>query len=629
MKQQLYIEKVKLLQQFATAYYQHDNPLISDEEYDRLYREVKEIEKNNPQWVLQNSPTQKVGFEVIESFSKAKHHKKMWSLEDVFDNNELQDWLKRASKVGHIEYFVCEPKFDGASLNLIYENGKLKQAITRGDGEIGEDVTHNALTIQSIPLEINEKNTIEIRGEIVIKKSDFEQINQERAKNNQTLFANPRNAAAGSLRQLDANITAKRKLIFYPWGVGECNIKEDSIYKLMQTIYHLGFNAPPLARRCKNIDEIQQVYNEMLSLRDKYEIMLDGMAIKVDSIILQNSLGYTVKNPRWGCAYKFPAIEKTTIIQDIVLQVGRTGVVTPVAVVEPVDIEGAIIERATLHNFDEIKRKDIKIGDKVIIIRSGDVIPKITKVITQVRDGSEKEISKPLFCPKCGSELLQEETLIKCQNLSCPARVVNSIIHFASKKCLNIDGLGKKIVQLFYEKEIIKDIEDLFFLEKEKILKLEGFKEKKAQNIIDSIQAIRHNTPCFKFVNALGIEHIGEVASKKLCLAFGLDFIQANSEELIKIDGFGKEMIESVLEFIRVNKTKINHLISLIKPTQDMIQKETNAVISGKTFVITGTLSKPREYFKTLLEKYSAKISSSISKKTDFLLAGENAGSKL
>ena len=628
MQKEEYLKKVEELKKYAKAYYKEDNPLISDEEYDRLYREIKEIEKNHPNWVVDDSPTNRVGYEIISSFNKAKHLKRMWSLEDIFDKNELLGWIKRANKIGEINSFVCEPKFDGASLNLVYENQRLKIAITRGDGEVGEDVTHNALTISSIPHTIKEKGLIEIRGEVVIKKEDFEKINEERLKNKQSLFANPRNAAAGSLRQLDANITAKRKLIFYPWGVGENSIKTNSYYELMQKIYSFGFNKPPLIKKAKNSDEIQAIYKKMIKLRDSFDIMLDGMVIKVDQISLQEMLGYTVKNPRWACAYKFPAIEKTTTIKDIILQVGRTGVITPVALLEPVNIEGAVIERTTLHNFDEIARKDIRIGDRVIIIRSGDVIPKIIKVLEHFRTGNEKKIDRIKLCPECGSELLDEGALIKCQNLNCPARVVNSIIHFASKKCLNIDGLGEKIVELFFKKKLINSIEDLFFLDKEKMLMLEGFKEKKAMNILNSIQEAKH-PPCYRFVNALGIEHIGEVASKSLCKKFGLKFVEANFDELIDIDGFGNEMAQSVLEFVRVNKDKVLRLIDIIEPISDIKIVQQNSTISGKTFVITGTLSKPRDEFKELLERYNAKVSSSISKKTDYLLAGENGGSKL
>lgn len=628
MIEEEYKNKISLLKKYAKAYYQDDSPLITDEEYDLLYREVKEIENNHPELIDEESPTQRIGGEIIGAFEKAKHIERMWSLEDVFNNDELKAWIERANKQGKVEAFVCEPKFDGASLNLIYENGALKQAITRGDGETGEDVTHNVKTISSIPLVISEKSTIEIRGEVVIAKHDFEKINEERLKNGEQLFANPRNASAGSLRQLDSSITAKRKLAFYPWGIGHHTLNIKSNYEIMQYIYSLGFNHPPHVVLCKNINEVEKAYIEIKQMREIIPMMLDGMVIKVDSMPLQKELGFTVKNPRWASAYKFPAVEKSTKIKNIILQVGRTGVVTPVAIVEPVNIEGVVVERATLHNFDEIERKDIRINDKVIIIRSGDVIPKIIKVLEDFREKTTTKPVRPTHCPECKSELLDEGALIKCQNLSCPARVVNSIIHFASKKCMNIDGLGDKIVESFYNQKIINSIEDLYTLNKSVLLSLEGFKEKKAQNILDSIESSK-NCECHRFVNALGIEHIGEVASKKICEKFGNDFLNASYDELIEIDGFGIEMANSVLEFSRVNSQKVKKLTEIINPKAIIKTINKESQINGKTFVITGTLSRPRDEYKEILESNGAKVTNSISKKTDFLLAGTEAGSKL
>jgi len=628
MNYEEYKEKVKLLNKLSYYYYVLDDPQASDEEYDRLYREVVEYEKNHPDKVLKESPTNRVGDVLLEGFKKAKHISRMWSMEDVFNKQELIEWVERIQKSFDEVSFVCEPKFDGASLNLIYENGFLKQAITRGDGVVGEDVTSNAKTIFSIPLKIEYKELIEIRGEVVIKKDDFEKINEQRAKDGENLFANPRNAAAGSLRQLDPKITAKRKLYFYPWGIGENSLDFSLHSKKMEFIYELGFLKPPFSKKCKDVECIERAYEDATNLRDSFPIMLDGMVVKVDEVSKQESLGYTQKYPRWMCAYKFPALEKTTTILDIIPQVGRTGVVTPVAIVEPVNIEGAVVERATLHNYDEIDRKDIKIGDRVIIIRSGDVIPKIIKVLKSYRDGDEKEVKRPSNCPECGSELLQEDILIKCQNLSCPARVVNSIIYFASKQCLNIDGLGKKIVEQLYHAGLVKSVLDIFSLTKEELLKLEGFKDKKAQNLIDAINSVK-GVECWRFVNSLGIEHIGEVASKKLCEKFGVELENLSKEELLQIDGFGEEMAESVLEFFRVNKELVFKLKEILQPKVPEKKQIKESRFSGKTVVITGTLSKPRDEFKAILESLGAKVTNSVSKKTDFLLYGENAGSKL
>ena len=623
-----YLQKTELLKRYAKAYYVHDNPEVTDEEYDRLYHELLDAEAVHPDWIDPDSPTRRVGGEVIDAFNKAKHLERMWSLEDLFNTAELEAWVERANKQGRVEAFVCEPKFDGASLNLIYEAGRLKQAITRGDGETGEDVTHNVRTIGSIPMMIEEKSLIEIRGEVVIAKEDFEAINDERAANGEQLFANPRNAAAGSLRQLDSTVTAKRKLTFYPWGIGHNETGYKSNFELMEYVYSLGFKHPPHVVRCKDVAEIEQAYEEIKAMRDSISMMLDGMVIKVDSIPLQKELGFTVKNPRWASAYKFPAVEKSTTIRDIVLQVGRTGVVTPVANVEPVNIEGGVVERATLHNFDEIERKDIRIGDKVIIIRSGDVIPKIIKVQESFRTGNEIKPERPTECPECHSELLDEGALIKCQNLACPARVVNAVIHFASKKCLNIDGLGDKIVETFYKEGMVTDLEDLFHLDAERMLALEGFKEKKVQNLLDAIEKSK-GVDCWRFINGLGIEHIGEVASKKLCEAFGLAFVDADHDALLALEGFGSEMAESVLEFSRVNRERIARLAERVQPTVAVKEVNHDSAIAGKTFVITGTLSRPRDEFKSLIEANGGKVTGSVSKKTDYLLAGEEAGSKL
>ena len=627
MEKEQYIKNVEKLITWAKAYYVFDEPLASDEEYDKLARECLEFEKSNPSLAHPNSPNKRVGGYVLDSFSKASHLSRMWSQEDVFNTKELEDWIKRASKMEtNLEFFI-QPKFDGASLNLIYENGLLKQAITRGDGTIGEDVTNNVLTIHSIPLKISEKSLIEIRGEVVIRKNDFEAINQERSKNNEPTFANPRNAAAGSLRQLDSKITAKRKLYFTAWGVGQNNLNFEKTSELMDYIFSLGFEKTPMQEICKDVIEIENIYNKMVEKRDHFSMILDGMVVKINSINTQNSMGYTQKFPRWSCAYKFPAIEKTTQLKDIILQVGRTGVVTPVAVVKPVEIEGAIVERATLHNFDEIQRLDLKINDEIIIIRSGDVIPKITKVLKDRRTGDEKEIIKPTHCPDCKSELLVEDIIIKCQNLDCPSRVVNSIIYFASKNCLNIDGLGDKIVELLVKEKKIYDILDLYSLKYEDLENLEGFKEKKINNLLNAIENSK-NSELYRIITALGIEHIGEVASKAICNKFGLSLVDITYEDLISIDGIGEQMANSFLEFFRVNKNIVLRLFDILNPKVTIKEEAKENPFKSKTVVITGTMSKSRDEIKLFLENLGAKVSSSVSKKTDFVIYGEDAGSK-
>ena len=647
-----YKKAVETLKKWSYYYYVLDNPLVTDEEYDKLYKEVENYEKAHPDEIDPTSPTQRVGDVVLDEFKKAKHLTRMWSMEDVFSKEEFNDWVNRVKKLSNNEFtFYIEPKFDGASLNLVYENGKLIRAETRGDGEIGEDVTLNAKTIPSIPLEIDHKELIEIRGEVLMSKKDFEKLNEERIKKGESTFANPRNAAAGSLRQLDPKITAKRHLVFYPWGVGypiemlntdeisleqyrndrEKYINKFKTYKnLMDYIYSLGFKEPPKRGECdyENLDCVYKKYEDFVKIRDEIPVMLDGMVVKINELDLLENFGYTTKYPRWMVAFKFPAVEKESIIKDVVVQVGRTGVLTPVAVLEPVEIGGVIVERATLHNFDEIERLDIRIGDHVIVIRSGDVIPKITKVLYYKRKGNEKPIPRPTHCPVCHSEVLDEGALIKCQNLSCPARIVNTIIYFASKNCLDIEGLGESVAKLLYEKGLVKDVTDLFKLKVEDLEKLPGFARKKAENLINAIKNTK-GIECWRFVNALGIEHIGEVASKKICEKFGVDFYKHDPREFYQIDGFGPEMVKSIEEFVRVNKERIEKLIKYIEPKNPEKKEVKNSPFLDARIVLTGTMKKPREEIKELLENLGAHVSNSVSKKTTYVIVGEDPGSKL
>ncbi len=623
-----YKEAVDRVKKWAKAYYVDDNPIATDEEYDKLYHNVLAYEREHKSEIIFDSPTQRVGGIVRDEFSKAKHIKRMWSMEDVFNNRELEEWTNRVDKnVGDVNLF-CEPKFDGASMNLLYENGKLIRAITRGDGVIGEDVTENVKTIRSIPLTIDHKEEIEIRGEVVIRKNDFEEINKERVKSGDTVFANPRNAAAGSLRQLDSSVTAKRRLIFYPWGLGENNLDYNLLSQKMEYIYNLGFLKPPYSKRCIDIKEIEEFYEFLNQKRDEISVMMDGMVVKVDETDKQEQLGYTVKYPKWMCAYKFPAMEKVTQVLDVTIQVGRTGVLTPVAEVEPVNLDGAVVSRATLHNYDEIDRKGLMLNDSVIIIRSGDVIPKITKVLTDRRDGREKEISRPTHCPECKSLVLDEGTLIKCQNLECPARVINSIIHFAKKGSMNIDGLGSKIVEQLVNEDIIKNVLDLYKLEADELKSLDGFKEKKINNLLNAISASK-NSPLERLINALGVEHIGEVASRSIAQKFGLELINITKEKLTEIDGIGEEMAASYIEFIDVNRDLVTKIIEIIEPVVTKQSEAKDNHFKGKTVVLTGTMSQSRGEIKKELESLGAKVTNSVSKKTDFVIYGEEAGSKL
>ena len=623
MSENEYLEKVLLANEWMRAYYESDEPKASDEEYDKLIRELKAFETAYPKLISKDSPTQKIAPTIQSEFHKIKHHAKMWSMEDVFDENELKAWAKRAKSE---QDFFVEPKFDGASLNLIYDKGKLISGATRGDGEIGEDITLNVLEITSIPKSINYNEKIEIRGEVVILKDDFEKINEKRALQGQSLFANPRNAASGSLRQLDTHITKERNLMFYPWGVGENSLSLKKHSEIMDFVRSLGFLKDDFVHICKDLDEVVFSYNELLAQRENKAMMMDGMVVRVNDLALCDELGYTVKFPKFMAAFKFPALEKTTRLLGVNLQVGRSGVVTPVAVLEAVDLDGVKVRSASLHNFDEIARLDVKIGDMVSVIRSGDVIPKITKVYTERREGLEQIISRPTLCPVCQSELLDEGALIKCQNLNCEARLVGSIIYFVSKKCLDIDGLGENIVQFLFKKQKIKSVEDIFFLKYDDFVGLEGFKDKKINNLLNAINNAK-KTQLYRFINALGIEHIGEVAAKKIAQSFGKEWIEKNESDFLALDGFGEEMVRALLEFLRVNKERIKHFYEIFEFESQSVTQE--SVISGKSFVITGTLSKPREEFVALIEGLGARASSSVSAKTNYVLYGKEAGTKL
>lgn len=662
MTNEQYLQKVALLKKMAYHYYTLDSPIASDEEYDNLYAEIIAYESANPTQISPDSPTQKVGDEILTKFEKSTHIERMWSLEDIFNKDELVEWVKRIHKnINALEnpllsqkatnlIFMCDAKFDGASMNLLYENGALVSAATRGDGSVGEQVLHNARAIESIPQNIAYKGKIEIRGEIVIAKADFEALNESRLQNGESVFANPRNAAAGSLRNLDARITRSRKLTFIPWGFGfidsnfsslrgdsmnrQSNPKDstqnESFFANLSAIKSLGFKDSLLSKICANIDEIEAFYNHLIAMRDKYPIMLDGMVVRIDDLSLQNALGFTIKNPRFAIAYKFPALEKTTQILAVSFQVGRSGVITPVAELESVNIEGANITRATLHNFDEIAKKDIRIGDKVLIIRSGDVIPKIIKPIIERRNGSEIVIEKPRFCPVCGSELLVEDILIKCQNLICKARVMNSIIHFCSKKAMNIIGMGDKIVEFLFENGLISNILDIYAMKSADLEGREGFGAKKIDNLLSAIEGSK-NAPLWNLLNALGIEHIGEGSSKKLASVLGERIFSANREELLAIDGIGEEMAESIVLFMQTNAEFIAKLREIIKPQMPKRGESSadSSILSGEIIALTGTMSKSRDEIALLLESMGAKITNSVSKKTTMVVYGENAGSKL
>jgi len=619
-----YLQKVALADSWMRAYYEKDSPLASDEEYDALIRELRVFEQKNPSAISALSPTQKIAPSIQSEFHKIKHLAKMWSMEDVFNEQELRAWAKRAKCE---QNFFIEPKFDGASLNLVYENGELISGATRGDGEEGEDITLNVKAIENIPQNIPYKGKIEIRGEVVLLKADFELLNEKRKSLNQIPFANPRNAASGSLRQLDVRITKERNLKFYPWGVGHNDLSFMKHSEIMNFVRNLGFLKDDFIKICKDLDEVLLSYKELLTLRESKPMMMDGMVVRIDDLALAKELGYTVKFPKFMAAFKFPALEKTSRLLGVNLQVGRSGVVTPVAVLEPVNLDGVVVRSATLHNFDEIARLGVMINDYVSVIRSGDVIPKITNVFKERRQGLEVPIARAKFCPVCKSELLDEGAMIKCQNLDCEARLVNSIIHFVSKKCMNIDGLGENIVELLYKNGKISSVESIFHLKFSDFENLEGFKERKITKLLNAIENAK-TCELFRFITALGIEHIGEVGAKKLALSFGKEWHKQSFETYENLEGFGKEMAKSLIEFTKVNALRIDEFYNLLDINFNTRQNKTSSIL-GKSFVITGTLWRPRDEIKAFLENLGAKISSSVSKKTDFVLFGKEAGSKL
>ena len=620
-----YRSAVDTLNAWARAYYTDDRPIASDEEYDELYSQAEKFEEQNPELALPYSPTRRIGGAISEGFSKLAHSAQMWSMEDIFDDADLLAWLARGEKGG--AQFYVEPKFDGASLNLTYEGGVLISAATRGDGLIGEDVTQNARAIKSVPLQIPYAQRIEIRGETLIAKSDFDALNDERAANGESLFSNPRNAAAGSLRQLDSAIVAKRKLKFIPWGVGEHSLNFALHSQIMEFVRSLGFLRDEFCRICKSVSEIRAAYEALHSMRASKDLMLDGMVIRVNELSKCAQMGYTVKFPRFMVAYKFPAVEKVTRLREINLQVGRTGAVTPVAVVDSVNIDGANVSNATLHNFDEIARLELMKNDFVGIIRSGDVIPKITSVYKQRRDGTQSEISRPDRCPVCGEKLLDEGALIKCQNLDCKARVIGSLIYFCSKKCMNIEGLSDATITQLFESGKISKIGDIYALGAQDLAGLEGFADKKISNLLGAINASK-NAPLERFIASLGIEHIGEVAARKIAAAFGQDWLDASEDEILRLEGFGEAMARSLAEFCKINREKILNLSEIITPRAPEMQTAKSA-FTGRSVVITGTLSRPRDEFKARLLAMGAKVQGSVSAKTDFVLAGAEAGSKL
>ncbi|MBQ2966907.1 MAG: NAD-dependent DNA ligase LigA [Clostridia bacterium] len=628
---------VEELNEHARRYYVEDNPTISDYEYDMLYRELEALEAENPDLILPFSPTQRVGDHVLSEFEKVTHSVQMQSLNDVFDFNEFREFDQRVSDALNNSYeYVTELKIDGLSVSLEYENGVFKRGSTRGDGIVGEDITQNLKTITSIPMKLNQPLNIEVRGEVFMPKSEFLRLNTEREEMGESLFANPRNAAAGSLRQLDSRITASRKLDIFVFNIQQ--IEDVQLTEHMQSLKfleELGFKINPLSKVCHNGDEVVACIEYFGKIRTELPYDIDGAVVKINNFAQREELGETVKAPKWAVAYKYPPEQKETVVEDIVVQVGRTGVLTPAANLKPVFIAGSTVSRATLHNIDFITDKDIRIGDTVVIQKAGDIIPEVVRVLPEKRNGTERIFFMPETCPVCGGKAVREEgeAAVRCTGLECPAQLVRTIEHFASRDAMNIDGLGPAIVQQLVENKLIKSVSDLYSLSFEDVVQLEGFADISANNLLKAIDASKHND-LFKLLFGFGIRHIGLKASKVLALTFrNLDaLLHAEYEDLVSIDDIGDVMARSLLTFFAQEQNL--HEIQVLKEQglnfSCLTEIKTNENISGKTFVLTGTLpTMGRKEATELIESVGGKVSGSVSKKTDYVVAGEAAGSKL
>ena len=603
--------------------------------------ELRNLEKENPEFISKNSLTQKVGGHVKEGFQKVEHEVPLQSLQDVFNFGEIEAFDERVKKVAiengikEVKY-VVETKIDGLSSALEYKDGKLVRGATRGNGLVGEDVTENLKTIKTIPQELPEKINITVRGEVFISKKDFEKMNKEREENEEELFANARNAAAGSLRQLDSKITKSRPLDIYIFNVQKIEGKEfNSHYEELEYLKKLGFNVNPVCIPCDNIEKIKSAINKIGKEREKITFGIDGAVVKVDNLKLREILGTTTKVPKWAIAYKYPPEQKETILKDIEFQVGRTGVITPLAILEPVRVAGSLISKTTLHNEDFVKEKGLKIGDRVIIQKAGDVIPEIVKAVIQKRDGTEKDFTMPTTCPVCGAPTIREEgeSSVRCTGIECPAKLYRNIVHFVSRDAMNIDGLGENIISTLLEKDMISNIADIYDLKYEDILTLKKNGKKFAQNLIDSINASKEND-LYRLITAFGIRHVGVKAAKILAKRYGtLDNLsKASFESLSYVEEIGPIVANSIKEFFEQEQTKdlIKRLKNAGVNMTRLKSDEEDDRFAGKTFVLTGTLEKyTREEASEIIEKFGGKTSSSVSKKTSYVLAGEDAGSKL
>lgn len=617
-------------------YYEEDNPSISDYEYDMLLRKLMKLEEEYPEYKKEYSPTDRVGGKALDGFEKVKHEYKQLSLANAFSFDELLEFDNRVKKEIENPVYTLENKFDGLTIVLTYENGILKTGATRGDGEVGEDVTLNVKTIKTIPLKLNKDVNLTVRGEVLIYKDNFEKINKQREKDGESLFANPRNMAAGSIRQLDSKVAAKRDLDCFIFNLEHIEgVELSSHSESLDYLKSLGFKVSEY-KKFNNINEIFKALNEKEEERKKLPYEIDGAVIKLDNLRDREILGSTNKNPRWAIAYKFSETKVKTLLKDIIVNVGRTGTLTPVAILEGVNIDGSFVSRATLHNEDYIKDNDIRIGDKVIVKKAGEIIPQVVSSVKEERNGEEIIFEMPKTCPVCGHEVVREEGIsaIKCINIDCPAKISREIIHFASRDAMNIDTLGERVLENLIEADLIQDVSDIYRLKdkKEQIEQMEKMGEKSVLNMIEAIEKSKENS-LEDLIFALSINLVGKQGAKLLAKEFkSMDnLMNATYDDLISINEIGDKMANEIIKFFNNEKkiSLINKLKSLGVNMEYINEENEDLKFEGMTFVLTGTLSKyKRNDAKKIIESYGGKVSSSVSKKTTYVLAGENAGSK-
>ena len=630
----------QLLNQYSYEYYVQDNPSVPDSEYDKLLHELIDIEANNPEYRTADSPTVRVGGSAQSTFEKVNHDTPMLSLGNAFNKEDLKKFDQRIrEQINHVEY-MCELKIDGLAVSLKYENGKFVQGLTRGDGTTGEDITENLRTIHAIPLKINEARTFEVRGEAYMPRKSFFDLNEAKAQNDEQPFANPRNAAAGSLRQLDSKLAAKRKLSVFLYSVNDfTQFHAHTQSEALDELDKLGFKTNKERERVQTIEEVFDYIEKWTEAREQLPYDIDGIVIKVNDLDQQDELGYTQKSPRWAIAYKFPAEEVITDLLDIELSIGRTGVVTPTAILEPVKVAGTTVSRASLHNEDLIHEKDIRIGDSVVIKKAGDIIPEVIKSVLDRRPQNAEVYHMPTHCPSCSHELvrIEGEVALRCINPKCQAQLVEGMIHFVSRQAMNIDGLGTKIIQQLYENEKIKDVADIFYLTKDDLLPLERMGEKKVNNLLNAIEDAKSNS-LEHLLFGLGIRHLGVKASQVIAEKYGTmdDLFNVTEESLIEIYDVGQKLAQSLVTYLEnediralINKLKKKHVNMTYKGVKTT-ELEGHPEFINKTIVLTGKLYQmTRNEASKWLEIQGAKVTNSVTKKTDLVITGEDAGSKL